>query len=157
LLRNIVSGAAARFAEEQLRICANQLAAVGDDEAEDGKERARASADSQELFNKLRSLIECIGMDEFGRDDFLAAYELAGEEFGPGADVMSVLWQNGIIGYALDRDRGQWHFYALSDDEHLAVPTTGDKYAFWTAITDWCPSVKIVSPAPILPMRTFLA
>jgi hypothetical protein len=158
VLRQVVSRAAAGFAEEQLQICANQI--IADQRLEKSMEGSKATAlssyelDSVTVMHKLINFIECIGSDAIEREDFLAACELAHDEFGAFPDVMSVLWQNGIIGYAMERDSGRWHFYALGDDDHSTIPLIGDRYAFWTAVTDLVPNLRIVTPDPILPSHT---
>lgn len=149
-----VSEAARQFGELQLTICANQIAAdlMYPHAAEHGSDNTEAYAPSINA-NLKRFIHDEIGRDRFDNPYCKALAEKAEIEFPTQTDVLSVLWQNGLIGFGTgDMYEGETTFYRLDDRaEQLILPLDRDFYVLHSCLID-CAEVESIG-GPVFPYR----
>jgi len=140
VVRSIVAKNARSFAEEQLTICANQIAS---------HDRPKFSArhDYHELYTAgqeyisskaslIKSIIRKIGAEIFTRDNIqVVQTEQSIEKFNA-ADVFSILWQNGLIGCRFDNNDDRYFFFNLDERDDFLMPESAISYAFHSCIGD---------------------
>lgn len=152
-LRRIVSRSAKRFGNSQLAQCANQIAAdmMPGNAALHGYSEAYVSSHeyAQTVQRQLRDILGLVGVDRFGFKDLMTLRDAGAEMFEGNTDVPSVLWQNGLLGYA-DRD-GRYCFYSLADIDEFEVPEDVDEYAFHPVVIDAVRSVTSSGRQPVHP------
>ena len=123
-LAGVVQRCAKRFGDSQLAQCANQISS-------DLMPENAALHNYSELFTStqayisgvqedVRSFVRMIGVDRFSRADLVALQEVADLHFKETTDLASVLWQNGLLGYA--DETGRRRFYSMGDVEQFHVP-----------------------------------
>jgi hypothetical protein len=126
----VVQRSAKRFGDSQLAQCARHISS-------DLMPQNAAQHDYSELFTStqayiggvqedLRSFVRMIGVDRFSRGDLEALQEVADLHFEMATDLVSILWQNGLLGY-ID-EAGQRRFYSLGDIEEFYFPPDVDTY-----------------------------
>jgi len=156
-IRDVVARAAAHFGNEQLRICASQLAsnsmpphAAQQSFSEfytGNREYARTIEDD------LKKIIMSIGKDRFTKNDLTKAEELSKEILGNGSDPFSVLWQNGMLGYLADENEGEKYvFYSEDMMLEFKLPRYKGKYVFHPCMVDSV-GLKGAGNEPITPCR----
>jgi hypothetical protein len=133
-VRRVVGQAARGFADEQIRVCANQVASdqvpehggrhgsadffVGSHEYSDGK------------ASEITALLEEVGDDRFDRSEVSRLAKRSQEVLDGYEHVVDVLWQNGLLGYDSDEPRcDHAHFYA-ADADSFHLPMDKDSYVF---------------------------
>jgi hypothetical protein len=138
-IKDIVAQAAKQFGDLQLTVCANQISAdmMYPYAAEHGAVNVTAYAPS--VNQQLKTFLH----KDVGRDRFDNAYckeiaDLANREFAGQTDLLSVLWQNGLLGYGEgDTKHGNVTFYRLDDRaEDLILPPDKDFYALHSCLID---------------------
>jgi hypothetical protein len=88
------------------------------------------------VLDSLRNLIATIGRDRFGPATFAKARQGAEQVF-PTSDVMSVLWQNGLVGYMEGPVMsGAVHFYNAARADPVTVPEGCAGYALHPCLID---------------------
>jgi hypothetical protein len=123
-LAEVVQRCAKRFGDSQLAQCANQISS-------DLMPQNAALHNYSELFTStqayisgvqedVRSFVRMIGVDRFPRADLEALQEMADLHFEKATDLASVLWQNGLLGYA--DEIGRRRFYSMGDVEQFHFP-----------------------------------
>jgi hypothetical protein len=153
-ITNVVAQAARQFGELQLTICANQLAAdlMYPNSADHGAENAAAYAPA--INEQLKHFIhDAIGRDRFDNPFCKQIMERARVEFPTQTDVLSVLWQNGLLGYGTgDMYDGETTFYRLDDRaEQLILPLDRDFYVLHSCLIDSA-EVSTIG-GPVFPFR----
>lgn len=152
-LRRTVSKAARRFGNSQLAQCANQIAAdmMPGGAALHGYSEAYTSSReySQSVQRQLRDVVGMVGTDRFGYKDLVTLRDAGDEVFEGHTDVPSVLWQNGLLGYA--ETETTYRFYSLHDIDDFEVPEDVDEYAFHPVVLDSVRAVRSTSPHPVHP------
>jgi hypothetical protein len=152
-LRRIVSQSAKRFGNSQLAQCANQIAAdmMPGNAALYGYAEGYVSSQeyAQTVQRELRDIIGLVGVDRFGYKDLMTLRNAGDEMFDGHTDVPSVLWQNGLLGYA---ERPNVHrFYSLADIDEFEVPEDVEEYAFHPVVIDAVRSVTSTGRQPVHP------
>jgi hypothetical protein len=130
VLQSVVRRCAKRFGDSQLAQCANQVSS-------DLMPKNAAMQNYSEVFTStqayitgvqedIRSFVRMIGVDRFPRADLQSLQDLADQHFEKATDLASVLWQNGLLGYA--DETGRRRFYSLGDVEQFHLPPEVDTY-----------------------------
>lgn len=128
----VVDKAARGFADDQLRACANQIAA--DQVPEHGGPRGYAdfyvgtSEYREGIVGELRQLISALGFDRVSEDTLKRGIE----DISPTLQhehVLDVLWQNGVLGYDT-RVAGCSHFYSATEADDFNLPQGRLAYVF---------------------------
>jgi hypothetical protein len=140
-IRDIVAKAARGFGDNQLAICATQLAAdaMPAHAVQHGYSGYYIGSDaySRGLVGTLKTLIGAIGGDRFSVEQLAAFETLAKAELGAEIDAASVLWQNGLLGYGPRANRpDDVVFYAVRDMEDFTIPLDQAFYAFHPCVID---------------------
>jgi hypothetical protein len=153
-LVDIVAGAAKEFGDLQLTICANRISADMLQPLGTRRGSVSAAAYAPAVNQQLREFLH----DHVGRDRFDRAYcatvtEMAGRAFSSHTDVLSVLWQHGLIGYGNGDLRCQdVTFYRLNDRaEDLSLPLDRDFYVLHSCLIDSA-GIEPIGPA-VFPFR----
>ena len=147
VLRAVVARSAKRAGDSQLAQCANQISSdlMPRNAALHNYSELFTSADvyTQEIVDEIRSIIRLVGTDQFPRRDLEGLDEIANPYFQSATDLVSVLWQNGLLGYV--DGMGTPRFYALGDVEELHLPRDLDTYVLHPCLAH---SVGLGSPEP---------
>jgi hypothetical protein len=140
-VEDAVRKAAAWFGDEQLYVCGNQIKAdqaptLVADQA-DLKSYSAADEWDRGIRQDLEELIHAVGTDQFGPEQLEQIRAGGIERFGGSTDVVSVLWQNGLLGY-LDtrRSEASWVFYGVDDVDDFHLPLNKHGYAFHPCVID---------------------
>jgi hypothetical protein len=112
-------------------------------------ELVAAAAYQRGILEDLTALVAAIGVDRFSGADFDVA-EVDAEARFAGGRALSVLWQNGLLGYTEgDVDTGAGVFYTATRIDPLDVPRGKPGYVLHPCLID---AVSLRSRgAPILP------
>ncbi len=154
-IRDVVSRYAASFGNEQLMICANQIASDSmpahaqqhnySDFYTGNKEYSKTKKDD------LVNLIKSIGKDKFSLQELEAAIVLSKKLFGEKNDPFSVLWQNGLLGYLLNNNReSKYVFYSEEKMDEFNLPLNQRKYVFHPCMVD-AVCLKGTGKKPVIP------
>jgi hypothetical protein len=157
VLRRVVGAAANGFADEQLRVCANQIAAdqVPEHGARNGSvdyfigshEYSDGSAE------QVVGLLEETGKDRFDHPALLRLAERGREELNGYKHLLDALWQNGLLGYdSMEPEASHAHFYASSEDDRFHLPTDKTSYVLHPCLPHRVRLEHTVSN-PVLPYR----
>jgi hypothetical protein len=146
VLRTVVARCSKRFGNSQLAQCGNQIAADMMPSLAALHEYSDAYTSNQEyaqsIQRQLHEILGMVGVDRFGYKDLMTLRDAGAEVFGGRSDVPSVLWQNGLLGYA--ESPGTYRFYSLHDIDDFEVPEDVDEYAFHPCVVE---SVRSVTSA----------
>jgi len=145
-LQEAVQRCARRFGDSQLFQCANHISS-------DLMPQDAALHDYSELYTStqayisgvledIRSFVRMIGVDQFPREDLAALQEMADMHFEQSADLASVLWQNGLLGY-ID-ESGKRRFYSLGDIEEFNFPPDVETYVLHPCLAYAVGGIKLV-------------
>ena len=147
VLRAVVARSAKRAGDSQLAQCANQISSdlMPRNAALHNYSELFTSADEypQEIVDEIRSIIRLVGTDQFPRRDLEGLREIANPIFQSATDLISVLWQNGLLGYV--DGMGVSRFYAIGDVEELHLPVDLDTYVLHPCLAH---SVGLGSDSP---------
>lgn len=151
-IRTIVSRNARSFAEEQLSVCANQLAS---------HERPIFSArhDYHELYTAgkeyiaskaifFKEIIQCVGSEMFPPEKLQEVRSSLSDRLPDNVDPFAILWQNGLIACQFRKEDKQFCFFSLDDRDDFLLPEDASMFAFHSCIND-AVRIKINSPQPI--------
>jgi hypothetical protein len=134
VLRRVVSAEANGFADEQLRVCANQIAA--DQVPEHGARNGSAEyfigghEYSDGSSNIVLTLLEEVGTDRFDHAALMRLAERGREGLGGYEHLLDALWQNGLLGYdSTEHGASHTHFYASSEADYFHLPLDKRTYA----------------------------
>ena len=123
-VRAVVARCAKRFGDSQLAQCANQVSSdqmPGNAGQFDYSETYTSSREYvQDVHDQLRDLVGAVRFDRFTQSELGVLQDLASEEYGIATDLASVLWQNGLLGYA--DFQGRRRFYSLGDVDEFHLP-----------------------------------
>lgn len=141
IIRDTISGVAMFLGNEQLTICGNQLASNSMPAHAARHGYSKVYTGNQEYIrgvtDDLKLLISCIGKDKFTRDELEIAHNQAKELFGDGSDPLSVLWQNGLLGYQKNHDDNESAvFYSESKMDEFQIPFDKKYYYFHSSLID---------------------
>lgn len=140
-IRELVSSAAHAFADQQLTVCADQIAAdmIPEHGAKHGyagfytgREEYSKGAGSygDYIVNRLESLIGSVRADRMGFDDLVGVERAFSETFEGYDHVLDVLWQNGLLGYQTDSRGRVAHFYRVGGADDFKLPRECAGYVF---------------------------
>jgi hypothetical protein len=154
LIKDIVGEAAKQFGDLQLTICANQMSADMLYPQVVRKSSVSATAYAPAINQQLKRFLHLhVGCDRFDNARCLEIADLASSEFSSQTDVLSVLWQHGLIGYC----EGELYsrditFYRLNDSaEDLVLPLDRDFYALHSCLIESA-AIAPIGP-PVFPFR----
>jgi hypothetical protein len=162
-IRRVVRTTARTFGNEQLAICANQVAAdlmprqaaafwfdniyTG----QDGEKYEGGFAYIDGLVSVLRELLDGVRVDRFGRDRMSKLQERIRDAVPEACDILSVLWQNGLLGYTEGGIlKGQPFFYHATDEDRLKMPERKTGYVLHPVLIDSLDMIRGVG-APVEP------
>ena len=145
-LQQVVQRCARRFGDSQLAQCANHISS-------DLMPKDAALHDYSEIYTNtqayisgvledVRSFVRMIGVDQFPREDLAALREMADMHFEQAADLASVLWQNGLLGY-ID-ESGKRRFYSLGHVEEFNFPPDAEIYVLHLCLAYAVGGIKLV-------------
>jgi hypothetical protein len=151
-LRRVVGSIARGFAEEQIRVCANQLAS--DEIPTHGG--LHGSADffigtDEYATQRARDLMDILGQldgDRFDREACLRLGKAGSSELGH-PHLLDVLWHNGLLGYdSTEADAEHADFYAATDADLFHLPLDKQSYVLHPALPHLI-EMRHCGPAPI--------
>ncbi len=156
-VRAIIAAEAVGFGEEQLTICSNHIASdmvpVGAANARYTDFYTGETAYSEAINAQLKRFIcQHIADDKLDNASFHAVAQAASEEFDGKTNLMSVLWQNGLLGYSDgDFECGDYRFYQVNHDpDHLLVPTAKPTYVLHSCLIDAL-GLRPIGDTPVAP------
>ena len=141
-IRSVVQQHASLFGREQLEICANQISAdmmpehaalQGISEIYTGADPTFTGADTyrESIRQELTRFIRGIGRDRFDRAAFVRFRDDARRQFENQTDVMTVLWQSGLLGILpAGLKDGRAIFYSAAARHDLRIDDSAPAYAF---------------------------
>ena len=132
-LRRVVGDVARGFADEQIRVCANQIASDqvpalgGRDGSADYFVGSHEYSDG--CAEEVVAVLEELGGDRFGRDAVERLADLGHERFGGHQHIVDVLWQNGLLGHdSMEPGAEHAHFYSPTGADSFHLPADKDSY-----------------------------
>jgi hypothetical protein len=154
-IREIVASNSRLFGQEQLAICANQLAADLMPRNAGRHDFVEAFVDVEQyrnqLADKLRGFIAQIAFDHFESGVFQVMKASAKEKFDGHSEVFTILWQNGLLGYREARAGGgpdRYVFSSLGRPGEFALPQKRE-YVLHSMMID-AVDVKAVGDDPVV-------
>lgn len=141
-IRSVVQQHASLFGREQLEICANQISAdmmpehaalQGISEIYTGADPTFTGADTYlgSIRQELTRFIRGIGRDRFDQVAFVRLRDDARTQFDNQTDVMTVLWQGGLLGMLpAGLKDGRAIFYSAAARHDLRIDDSAPAYAF---------------------------
>jgi hypothetical protein len=154
VIRDTVARCAARFGESQISQCANQLSADLMPPKAYAHGYSHTYVGSEEytvgLKDQLSELLAGVGVDRFDHGTLQELEERATATFGADApaNLGSILWQNGILGYVGD---GGPHFYRVGDTDAFKIPQGASTYLLHPCLIDAVPGIRSVGAEPVYP------
>lgn len=138
-IRGVVSQAAKIFASEQLTICGNHIASDQTPQGAADQKYSEYFTSTQEYIrgtvDELKMIIRSVDKERFSREELQAGLELCAGQFGLGTDAMSVLWQNGLLGYVEKNGRRETvQFYDEDSIGEFHVPVDKAGYVFHSCL-----------------------
>jgi hypothetical protein len=141
VIRRKVEEVARWCGSEQLAVCGNQI--LGDliplGAADfDALESYTGSAEYQrDVTDRLGTIVRDIGTDQFDGGILAELAEYGREQLHADIDVPTVLWQNGLLGFAdVRHDRDDWVFYGVEDFDRFHLPRDRKRYALHPCLLD---------------------
>lgn len=141
-IRRTVHRASRDFGNEQLSICANQIASNGMP-PEAGRYQFTEFYTGDHMYargidDSLREIIRAIGKDRFSLDELKEAAHQAKSVFGETSDVLSVLWQNRLLGFRQKTPNGDDEevFFDASANDYFALPSNCGEYVLHASMID---------------------
>ena len=152
-LRKVISDTSAKFADEQIQICANQLSSH---EAPSRSARQHYAelytSDKEYILTRakiVKEFIREVGTERFGFGELQAAEQKFKDRVPPDVSLSTILWQHGLIGIRERDDERYFAFYSLKDHAGFMIPDTGSEYAFHSIVLDAVPGISISSNGPV--------
>jgi hypothetical protein len=157
ILRRVVAAAANGFADEQLRVCANQIAAdqVPEHGARNGSVDYFIGSHeySDGTAQQVVGLLEETGKDRFDHHTLQRLAQRGREELDGYEHLLDALWQNGLLGYdSMEHGASHAHFYASSEDDHFHLPTDKTSYVLHPCLPHRA-RIEHIGSNPVLPFR----
>jgi hypothetical protein len=157
VLRRVVGKEANRFAAEQVRACAHQIAAdqVPEHGARNGSADYFVGSDeySEGMGRQLIDLLGEVGKDRFDYDTVLRLAERGHELLHGYEHLLDVLWQNGLLGYELrENGHAHAHFYASSHDDNFHLPVDKKSYVVHPCLPHLA-RISHMGRTPVTPYR----
>ena len=158
-IRRVVDRSSAGIADMQLRVCANQIVA----DMMPGNAVADGYADvyvgeteyARGIVEDLRCVLAAVGSDRFdglalnrARTEAAARLEnhvRPDSELDPGAHVLDVLWQHGLVGYETD-EHGAARFSSSLDVNDFHLPLDRRAYALHPCVAHTVPVQPVGRP-----------
>lgn len=152
-LRKVISKTSAKFADEQIQICANQLS------SHEAPSRS-AHHHYEELYTSdkeyistraqiIKDFIMEIGAERFGLSDLRDAEQKFKDRVPADVSLPTILWQQGLIGIRERDDERFFAFYSLKDHAGFMIPDTSAEYAFHSILLDAVPGISVSSSNPV--------
>jgi hypothetical protein len=154
-VRDLVHKAGRWFGDQQIAVCANHIASDtmtpeaskhGFTEVFTGESGYRRGIEAD-----LRAFLSAFAYDRIDgdtRDDAVTAARLA---FEGRTDVLTVLWQNGLLGYEEGPDADMAVFYSVGDMDRFQFPTEAPIYVLHPCVLDAVSGIRGKGP----PVRAY--
>lgn len=141
IIKECVSDAAKIFGNEQLAICANHISSnmMPENAAIHNYSEFYTGNKEHEKIIKddLIKVICFIGKDRFSIDELLAGKTYSKEIFKCEVDVFSILWMNGLLGYAKGNSHSnEVEFFSEDYLDDFNLPLTKKQYVFHSTLID---------------------
>jgi hypothetical protein len=156
-LRRVVHAAANGFADEQLRVCSNQIAS--DQVPEHGARNGTvdyfigSNEYSDGMAQQLVELLEEVGMDRFDHRTLTGLADRGKAKLDGYEHLLDALWQNGLLGYdSTEPGATHSHFYSSSEGDHFHLPLDKQAYVLHPCVAHRA-RVDHVG-CPVVPYRT---
>lgn len=158
-VRRVVSECAARFGNEQLRICSNEIVSQMIPYGMTGIDQYSAYLDNppltDEVSEDIRNVIRGIGSNRFSCEQLGAARAAWKERLRnkydvEGTDVFEVLWRNQLLGCRMRVDQVPKDVFFTDHAPGAGLPT-GDQYLFHPVITDVL-GINGTGEEPVVPL-----
>ncbi len=153
-VRETVHKAAVLFGNEQLEICANEMAST----LMPAHAVTRRFHDAfvandvyiRTLADKLKQIISLIGCDRFSSSDLEVAREYSGDVLADTTlDPFSILWRNGLVGYVDDHDpKAPATFFSEGSMSDFNLPLGRNGYVFHPCVTESV-GLRVRGPRPV--------
>lgn len=157
VLRRVVHAAANGFADEQLRVCANQISS--DQVPEHGVRNGSADSFvgsneySDGMTQQIVELLEEIGVDRFDHRTLAALADSGREKLNGYQHLLDALWHNGLLGYdSTEPDATHSHFYSSSEGDHFHLPLDKQAYVLHPCVAHRARIDHV--GCPVVPYRT---
>ena len=152
-LRRVISSNAAKFAEEQIQVCANQLSSH---EAPSRSARHQYSelytSDQEYIASKasiVKDFIRAVGRERFSYEDLQIAEMETANQVPSDVSIGTILWQHGLIGIRGREDGPYFSFYSLKENAGFMLSDSAAEYAFHSILLDAVPGLETVSSFPV--------
>lgn len=162
-IRRVVRTTARTFGNEQLAICANQIAVdlMPRQAAALGFENIYTGQDAEKyeggfsyidgLVAILRELLDGVQVDRFGATRMRNLQSRIKRALPASCDVLSVLWQNGLLGYTEGGVlEGEPFFYHATEDDRLHMPDRKAGFVLHPILIDSLDAIRGIG-APVGP------
>jgi hypothetical protein len=140
-IRRVVGDVARWCGDEQLAICAGQIAADLIPAHAHRKEKVETFVGSSEyrrdMKDRIGAVVRKMHCDQFGAEELDRMAELGREALDETIDLPTVLWQNGLLGFRDPRlEADEWIFHGVEDVDRFHVPLDREAYAFHPCLLD---------------------
>jgi hypothetical protein len=153
ILRRVVGAVARRWADEQIRIAANQIAS--DEVPEHGAPQGYAGfyvGSAQYADERARCLLKLLGdlqTDRFDRDAVERLAEAGRARLGGHEHLLDVLWQNGLLGYdSTEENSSHCNFYGAGEEDSFHLPLDKRSYVVHPSLPHLIP-LRHVGDVPV--------
>jgi hypothetical protein len=141
-IRDAVSEAARFFGTEQLRICANEIAALSVRREPTLRGYSQVLLESQayveSVYDSLRKIIRRIGIERFTQKKLDNTRKHIETEMPEMTEAFAVLWKNRLLGYRDKTRDGQTRdvFFSVAEPMDLDLPSGRREYIFHSCLID---------------------
>jgi hypothetical protein len=151
MIRDSVARLARSFGNDQLRVCANQIASsgmwAGAERKGDSELYTGDTTYVRWVDESLKQIIRKVGSDRFDYEEMQAFATNTSQLFGERMDVTSVLWQNRLLGYEEQGANGQeTRFFQGHQAGEMHLPLDRREYVFHPCLID---AVGLTPKGPI--------
>jgi hypothetical protein len=141
VIRKVVEDVARWCGNEQLAVCGNQILGdsipLGLKRLDDVETYIGSREYQRDLTDRLGGLILEVGRDQFDGETLAQLAARGRAELGGDIDVPTVLWQNGLLGFADARhDTSDWVFHGVEDLDRFHLPVDRKRYALHPCLLD---------------------
>jgi hypothetical protein len=154
-VRDLVHKAGRWFGDQQIAVCANHIASDtmtpeaskhGFTEVFTGESGYRRGVEAD-----LRAYLSAFASDRIDGDTRDDAVTAARRAFEGRTDVLTVLWQNGLLGYEERPNAEMAVFYSVSDMDRFQFPTEAPIYVLHPCVIDAVAGIRGKGP----PVRAY--
>jgi hypothetical protein len=154
-VRDLVHRAGRWFGDQQIAVCANHIASdtMSPDASKHGYSEVFTgeSGYRRGIEADLRTFLSAFEYDRIEGDTRDDAITAARRAFEGRTDVLTVLWQNGLLGYEERPDAEMAIFYSVSDMDRFQFPTEAPIYVLHPCVIDAVAGIRGKGP----PVRAY--